>query len=85
MRLGYAARMISLVTIDDLRRYRHTLGLYCTACDRWAEADLERLARSGNGSRELVALRFRCSRCGCAADKQVRPPVPAPVGAVAYI
>lgn len=77
--------MISLSTIEDLQRHRHTLGLYCIACDRWAEADLDRLIAAGNGFRAVTAVRFRCRSCGGSADKQIRPPVPDPVGAVAYI
>jgi len=77
--------MISLATVEELRRYRHTLGLYCISCDRWAEADLDGLVASGRGDEDVVTLRFRCGQCGGTADKQVRPPVPAPVGAIGYI
>ena len=77
--------MFALATIDDLLENSHTLGLYCIECDRWAEADLVRLAGQGFGSRQITGSRFRCSDCGGIAEKQVRPPVPQVGGAAAYI
>ena len=75
----------SLATFQDLRCQSHTLGLYCPECDRWGEADLDGLIAKGMGARRVVESRFRCSDCGAAVEKQLRPPVPAVSAAVAYI
>lgn len=77
--------MPRLATFRDLRSQGHVLGLYCPACGRWGEADLDALIASGRGDRELVASRFRCRDCGAVVEKQLRPPVPDRSGAVAYI
>ena len=77
--------MPSLATFIDLHRQNHTLGLYCSACDRWGEADIHRIITSGRGGRSLVGTRFRCRDCGGIVDKQVRPPVPTISGARAYV
>ena len=77
--------MPRLVTFEDLRSQRHSLGLYCIECNRWGEADLEQLIASGKGRRLLIESRFRCRDCGAVAEKQLRPPVPKRGGAVAYI
>jgi hypothetical protein len=72
-------------TFLDLKRQNHTLGLYCPDCNRWGEADIDKLIASGRGERSLVESRFRCVDCGMLVDKQLRPPVPTVGGAVAYI
>ena len=77
--------MLRLATFQDLEQQGHSLGLYCPRCDRWDEADLDRLIASGRGQRLLTEAKFRCRDCGSPADKQVRPPVPVPGGAVGYI
>lgn len=77
--------MPRLATFLDLRSQNHTLGLYCPACDRWGEADIDRLIESGRGDGSLVQTRFRCIDCGALVDKQLRPPVPSIGGAEAYI
>ena len=77
--------MPRLVTFIDLREQQHTLGLYCVACDRWGEADIENLISSGRGDRMLTEAKFRCRDCGEIVEKQLRPPVPEIGGAVAYI
>lgn len=77
--------MIRLHTINDLYQRQHTLGLYCLHCDRWGEANLDRLVRSGHGERIVTEIRFRCRDCGNPVEKQVRPPVPRVSNAVAYI
>jgi hypothetical protein len=69
----------------DLFEQRHTLGLYCMECDRWGEADIGNLISSGRGERSLVEARFACRDCGALVEKQLRPPVPEPGGAIAYI
>jgi len=76
---------VSLVTFEDLRSQKHSLGLYCAACDRWGEANLQRLIESGQGARQLTEARFRCRDCGGVVEKQLRPPVPTLGGSVAYI
>ncbi len=77
--------MPQLVTFEDLRSQSHTLGLYCIECDRWGEANLDRLIEIGRGRQALTEARFRCRDCGGIAEKQLRPPMPQPGGAVAYI
>jgi len=74
-----------LLTFEDLRSQRHSLGLYCIKCDRWGEANLDWLIESGRGNRPLTESRFRCRDCGAVVEKQLRPPVPKLGGAVAYI
>jgi uncharacterized Zn finger protein len=74
-----------LATFIDLQEQLHTLGLYCLECDRWGEADIERLVASGRGERTLTEANFRCQECGSLVEKQLRPPVPEIGGAVAYI
>lgn len=66
--------MIRMATLSELHRQAHSLGLYCAACDRWHDADLDALVRAGFGQRPLAETRFRCRDCGLPAEKQVRPP-----------
>lgn len=71
-------RTIQLHTVADLIAHRHTLGLYCHHCDRWAIAPFEQLAADGWARTPIVRLRFRCAICGGPAQHQLRPPpVPA--------
>lgn len=77
--------MPRLVTFEDLRSQSHSLALYCTECDRWGEADLDWLIESGRGCRLVTETRFRCRDCGATVEKQLRPPVPALGGSIAYI
>ncbi len=77
--------MPRLVTFEDLRNQSHSLGLYCLDCNRWGEADLDQLIESGRGDQLLTESRFRCRDCGATVEKQLRPPMPEPGGAVAYI
>ncbi len=72
----YALLMISMVTIENLREQNHTLALYCLSCDRWGEANLDRLIQNGKGNKPVTEARFRCRDCGEIVEKQVRPPVP---------
>jgi hypothetical protein len=65
---------IRIETVADLIARKHTLGLYCWHCDRWAEAPLERLAASGFADRPILRLNFRCAACGTPAQRQLRPP-----------
>jgi hypothetical protein len=74
-----------LVTFEDLRNQSHSLGLYCLDCNRWGEADLDRLVESGRGDQLLTESRFRCRDCGATVEKQLRPPMPKKGSAVAYI
>ena len=77
--------MIHLDTFAELCRQRHTLGLYCIACERWGSADLPRLIARGYGQRAVIAARFRCRDCGELVQKQVRPPTPPVQAATPYI
>ena len=72
-------------SFKDLLEHEHSLGFYCMACNRWGNADLEELIRSGRGHRAVSEARFRCKDCGAIVDKQVRPPVPELGGSVAYL
>ena len=81
----YALAMISMGTIEELHCHNHTLALYCLPCDRWGEANLDRLIQIGKGDKPVTEARFRCRDCGEIAEKQVRPPVPSLGGAVSHI
>jgi hypothetical protein len=76
---------IPLRTIRDFHAQKHALGLYCGSCERWTEANLSFLIRTGWGDLSVSEARFRCRECGEVAEKQVRPPVPRVGGAAAYI
>lgn len=77
--------MLRLLTFGELLSQKHSLGLYCVECDRWGEANLDQLIRSGLGDRQLTDARFRCRDCGAVVEKQLRPPVPTLGGSAAYI
>ncbi len=77
--------MISMKTIEELHSQNHILALYCLSCDRWGEANLDRLIQNGMGDKPVTEARFRCRDCGEIVEKQVRPPVPSLGEAVAYI
>jgi len=74
-----------LHTFSDLHAQSHTLALYCLSCDRWGEANLDRLIQIGKGDKPVTKARFRCRDCGEIVEKQVRPPVPSLGSAVAYV
>ncbi len=42
--------MISMGTMEELHSHNHTLALYCLSCDRWGEANLDRLIQKGKGN-----------------------------------
>lgn len=77
--------MICVSTFEDLNRQDYGLALYCMSCNRWGEADLNRLIQTGHGDKPVTEARFRCRDCGELVEKQLRPPVPSLGGAVAYI
>ena len=77
--------MISMGTIEELHSQHHTLALYCVSCDRWGEANLDRLIQVGKGDKPVTEAIFRCQDCGEIVEKQVRPPVPSLGSTVAYI
>jgi len=52
--------MISMGTIEELHDQNHTLALYCLFCDRWGEANLDWLIRTGKGHKPVTEARFRC-------------------------
>lgn len=67
-----AKKPITVSTILDLGQNDMTLGLYCAACDRWAESVPEEwLPARANVS--FLHRTFRGRDCGASADKQVRP------------
>ena len=76
---------IRIETVADLIARKHTLGLYCRHCDRWAEAPLERLAARGFADRPIQRLNFRCVRCGTSAQRQLRPPALLPATATGWM
>ncbi len=77
--------MIYISTFEDLNRLDYELALYCMRCNRWGEANLNRLIETGQGDKSVTEARFRCRDCGELVEKQLRPPVPSLGGAVAYI
>ncbi len=77
--------MISIRTMEELHSHNYTLALYCLSCDRWGQANLDRLIQIGQGDKPVTEARFRCRDCGETVEKQVRPPVPLLGSAVAYI
>ena len=77
--------MISIRTMEELHSHNHTLALYCLSCDRWGEANLDRLIQIGQGDKPVTEAKFRCQDCGEIVEKQVRPLVPSLGEAVAYI
>ncbi len=77
--------MISMRTIEELHSHNHTLALYCLSCNRWGEANLDRLIQIGQGDKPVTEAKFRCRDCGEIVEKQVRPPAPSLGEAVAYI
>ncbi len=81
----YALAMISMGTIEELHSHNHTLALYCISCNRWGEANLDRLIQNGQGDKPVTEARFRCRDCGEIVEKQVRPPVPSLGGSLTYI
>ncbi len=77
--------MARIHTISDFQVYQYTLALYCLSCNRWGEANLDRLIQMGQGDKLAPEVQFRCRDCGEIVEKQVRPPVPSLGSAVAYI
>ncbi len=77
--------MIHITNIAELHQQNHSLALYCTSCNRWGEANLDGLVRSGKGDKPVTEAKFRCRDCGEIVEKQVRPPVPSLGSTVAYI
>jgi hypothetical protein len=65
---------IRLATVADLLEHDHTLALFCPRCKRWSEAPLAALTNRGQGAAPIARLRFRCVRCGCEGERQLRPP-----------
>jgi hypothetical protein len=63
---------IVISTISDLAESGMTLGLYCLACDRWGEIIPQAWLDAGKPDVDYVEQKFKCSKCGGKADKQVR-------------
>ena len=66
---------ITIETIDDLLDYGYTLALNCQPCDRWVMADLVGMKEAGRGQQSYVEMKFKCSKCGETASKQLRSPL----------
>ena len=62
--------MIKLNTIQELQEQRHILALYCLSCNRWGEANLDRLIQIGKGNELVTEARFRCRDCGEIVEKK---------------
>ena len=62
--------MISMGTMEELHSHNHTLALYCLSCDRWGEANLDRLIQIGKGDKLVTEARLRCRDCGEIVEKQ---------------
>ena len=58
--------------MSDLRDNHMTLGLFCLECDRWGEIKPQSWLSEGKPDLNYVEQRFKCSRCGGRAAKQVR-------------
>jgi hypothetical protein len=65
---------VTITTISDLARNGMTLGLFCVGCQRWGEIMPAEWLGTGRPDVNYVVQRFKCSQCGGAAEKQVRPP-----------
>ena len=65
---------IRIATIADLKANEHRLNLHCQPCNRWHQLDLDEFIKAGRGDLNYVSARFRCKKCGGAAEKQIRPP-----------
>ena len=63
---------IVISTISDLAESGMTLGLYCLECDRWGEIIPQEWLDAGKPDVDYVEQKFKCSKCGGRADKQVR-------------
>ena len=75
---------ITIKTIDDLVAAGYTLALNCVPCDRWVMANLEGLQAAGKGAHSFVGMKFKCSKCGEVASKQLRAPGIWPEGQSPY-
>ena len=59
-----------LPTPRSTLRFRYARVLvWCKACRRQREADLQALVDAGRGDVPLIRLRFRCSNCGSRLTK----------------
>jgi hypothetical protein len=77
---GAVGRPVTILTLEDCRRYRHRVSVYCPQCRHWAELDVARLCARGRGPRPLASLGARCRACGATGEVQVKPPAPAWTG-----
>lgn len=69
-----AMQTISINTPAEFLEHAHTLSLYCRACERWLDVDLQVLVAAGRGDQAIQRMRFKCKDCGAGMEKQVRPP-----------
>ena len=56
MRPARLRRMIIISTVNDLYRQDYGFGHYCPCCDRWGEANLDRITQIGKGEDQRQPL-----------------------------
>ena len=60
-------------TMEDFKRFGFTLAVFCDACTRYHEFNIDDLIAGGHGGTSITAIKPRCSRCGERAQKLVSP------------
>ena len=65
---------VSISTMSDLAKCKMRLGLHCLECIRWVEILPQEWLDAGKPDVNYIEQKFKCSGCGRAASKQVRPP-----------
>ena len=68
-----SVKPIHIATLAELKANDYRLNLNCEPCNRWHQLDLDGFVEAGRGNLNYVNARFRCKRCGGAAEKQIRP------------
>lgn len=63
---------ISIRTYKHLKENNLHLALYCLPCGRWHRVDLEAIIEDNKGDDIYVGQRFKCSKCGEIAEKQIQ-------------
>ena len=70
---------IRIATLADLKANEYRFNLYYQLCNRWHQLDVDKFFEAGRGELNNINARFRCKKCGGAAEKQIRPPTMEPV------
>ena len=60
-------------TMEDFKRFGFTLAVFCDACTRYHEFNIDDLIAGGHGGTSITAIKPRCSQCGERAQKLVSP------------